>query len=109
MNGKDYVEGAARLAGRLLEEIQEAGIDLNEDLKARAARAVELLGGMKNKATLRTKHGTNMAFPVMETAQNLEEAVQDRDPDEAAEALDDFISAVETLSAGLKDRTVIMT
>jgi hypothetical protein len=109
VNGKDYVAKAVELGEQLIAKIKESGMLDSNDLLEKAAKACQDLDQVKNKATLRTKHGSNMAFPAMDTAEKLEEAVEDDDPDDIQERLEEFISAAETLVAGLKDRTVIMT
>jgi hypothetical protein len=109
VNGKDYVTKAVELGEQLIAKIKESGMLDSDDLLEKAAKACQDLDQVKNKATLRTKHGSNMAFPAMDTAEKLEKAFEDDDPDYVKERLEEFISAAVTLLAGLKDRTVIMT
>ncbi len=113
MNGKDCVVGAIKIAERLVSEIKDSKLLDGDPLLEGTAKACEGLGHVKNKATLRTKASANLAFPVQDTAQKLEEAWEEAkdtdDLDELKERMEEFISIVEALGAALKERTVIMT
>ncbi len=113
MNGKDYVIKAIKMAERLVSEIKKSKVLDGDPLLDETNNACGVLGNVKKKATLRTKAGTNMAFPVYDAAQKLEEAWEEaqesEDTDELKEQLDEFVSSVQTLGATLKERTVIMT
>jgi hypothetical protein len=113
VNGKDYVIGAMELVERLVSEIGSSGLLDGDLLLDETAKAGSDLGNLKNKATLRTRNGANIAFPVYDAAQQLEEAWEEaretEDPDELKEQMETFASSVKALIATLKDRTVIMT
>jgi hypothetical protein len=113
VNGKDYVIEAIALTEKLLAEIKTFGLLEGEPLLESAAKACENLAPMKTKATLRTRAGTNLAFPVYDAAQNLEEAWEEaqesNSPDELKENMEDFTNRAEELIAALKERTFIMT
>ena len=113
MNGKDYVVGAIELTQRLLSEMKNSELLDGNPLLEEATSACGILENVKKKATLRTKAGTNIAFPVYDAAQKLEEAweeAQEReDTDELKAQMEEFVNSVQTLGATLKERTVIMT
>jgi hypothetical protein len=113
VNGKDYVNQAIEMVGTIVTDIKDAGAIDRDELLEGAKKACEELGGFKNKPTLRTKEGTNLAFPVFDAAQNLEEAWEDaQDSDEMEDLiwrLEGFADAVLAFAGALKDRTVIMT
>jgi len=113
MNGKDYVIEAIKMAEQLVSEIKKSKLLDGDPLLEGTAEACVGLGNVKKKATLRTKAGTNIAFPVYDAAQKLEEAWEEaqenEDTDELKEQLEEFVSCVHTLGATLKERTVIMT
>ena len=113
MNGKDYVNQAIDLARKVLAGIKEENVLDGNPLKESIQKAIEDLDGLKNKATLRTKDGTNIAFPVFEAAQNLEEAWEDakisKNNDDLTWRLEGFIDSSVALGGALKERTVIMT
>ncbi len=113
MNGKDYVKQAIDSAMRVSSGIKETNM-LDGDLIMKGFQnACDELNRLKNKATLRTKEGTNLAFPVLEAAQNLEEdwenARINEDVDDLKWRLESFIDAVVSLGSALQDRTIIMT
>ncbi|MFO7963604.1 MAG: hypothetical protein R6U50_06760 [Desulfobacterales bacterium] len=113
MNGKDYVNKAIDVAGNVLTGVGDAGVFTDGSLLEDARKACEELNGMKNKPSLRTKEGANLAFPVFDAAQNLEEAWEDaQDTDELDDLkwrLEGFADAVMAFAQSLKDKTVIMT
>ena len=113
MNGKEYVKNATDLVEAIVSGIKENQVLNGDALIEGAIKAIGELDGMKNKPTLRTKEGTNVAFPVFEAAQNLEEAWEEAQANDDVEdlkwRLEGFIDAVTALSGVLKDRTVIMT
>lgn len=113
MNGKEYIIGAIELTEKLVSEIKNSGLLNGDPLLEETTNACGILGNVKKKATLRTKAGTNMAFPVYDAAQKLEEAWEEaqesEDTDELKEQMEEFVSCVQTLGATLKERTVIMT
>ena len=113
MNGKEYIVEAIELTEKLVSEMKKSGLLGDDPLLDQTSSACDVLGNVKKKATLRTKAGTNMAFPVYDAAQKLEEAWEEaqesEDTDELKEQLEEFVNAVQTLGATLKERTVIMT
>lgn len=113
MNGKEYVKQAIGLVETLLGSINDAGFLKGDGLLEDTHKACTELDGLKNKPTLRTKEGANLAFPVFDAAQNLEEewenARETDDLDDLKWRLDEFSVAVTALSGALKDRTVVMT
>ena len=113
MNGKEYIVGAIELTEKLVADMKKSGLLDGDPLLEQTSSACDVLGSFKNKATLRTKAGTNMAFPVYDAAQKLEEAWEDAqesdDTDELKEQMDEFVNSVKTLGATLKERTVLMT
>ena len=113
MNGKDYVVEAINVTDEVLASIKKTNLLDGDSLLEGAVKAREGLGYVKNKATLRTKSGANLAFPVYHAAQKLEEAWQEtgegEDTGELRERMEEFISCAEALAAALKERTVIMT
>jgi hypothetical protein len=113
MNGKDYIIEAMNLADAVLASVRKANLLDGDPLLEGTVKACEGLGYAKNKATLRTKSGANLAFPVYHAAQNLEESWEETgegdDTGELRERMEEFISCAEALAAALKERTVIMT
>jgi hypothetical protein len=113
VNGKDYVTQAIDVAENIVASIKDAGLLGDGAMLEGVLKACEELGGLKNKPTLRTKEGTNLAFPVFDAAQNLEEAWEDardtEDVDDLKWRLDGFADAVMAFAGSLKDKTVIMT
>ncbi len=108
MNGKEYLLSAIEKLEPVSSDLK-SGDKVDGDLLEGLARAGEVLGSFKNKATLRTKAGASIAIPVYEAAENLEAALEDDDLDDVKERIEEFIEAVETLGGALKERTVIMT
>jgi len=113
MNGKEYVKQAIDQVETVVSGIKEANILNGDPLMEGAQNACDALSGLKNKATLRTKDGSNLAFPIFDAARNLEEAWEDAQVNDDAEdlkwRLEGFIDTALALSGALKDRTVIMT
>ena len=113
MNGKEYVLRAVELVERVVSEIKASGILNGDPLLETTAQANGNLANLKNKATLRTRDGANIAYPVMDAAQNLEEAWEDarsgEDLDDLTWRMEEFINSTEALTAFLEDRTVILT
>lgn len=111
MNGKDLVINSIELTRKTLEEIKAAGILAGDQALDDLAKACDTLDLLKSKATLRTKNGTSMAFPIKEAAEYLEEVWEDTpdDADDVKDKIESFVSATQTLASGLKERTVIMT
>ncbi len=112
MNGKDYVVEAKEKAEQLLAAIKSADV-LTDPVTDAVAKACETLEYVKNKATLKTRPGTNLAFPVYDASSKLEEVWEENgaagDLRELKEQMEEFVTSVETLNAALKERTVIMT
>jgi hypothetical protein len=113
VSGKEYVKQAMDLVEAVISGISQSNVLNGDVLIAGTKKALGDLDGLKNKATLRTKEGTNQAFPVFEAARNLDEAWEDAkandDTDDLKWRLEGFIDAVVALGGVLKDRTVIMT
>jgi hypothetical protein len=113
MNGKEYIVRAIELMEKLVSEMKKSGLMNGDPLLEQTIRACDVLGNVKKKATLRTKAGTNMAFPVYDAAQKMEEVWEEvqesEDTDELKEQMEEFVNSVQTLGATLKERTVIMT
>ena len=113
MDGRDYIKQAEELVETIISNIENVGL-LNGDPLIEGARKVcRDLNDVKNKATLRTKAGTQLVFPVLEAARNLEEAWEDarrnNDVEDLKWRLEGFVDAVLALTGALKDRTIIMT
>ena len=113
MNGKDIVAEALATAERILNEVKESNLDDKDRFAQELAKACEGLENIKNKATLRTKNGTNLAFPIKDAAENLDEAWEDGQDgsglNELSSMIELFADAAEALVMGLRNRTVIMT
>jgi hypothetical protein len=113
MNGKEYVLSAVEKVGQIASDLKSPDKLDGDPLLEGLTKAWEILGSLKNKATLRTKAGTSIAIPVFEAAENLEAAWEDTeggdDLDDVKERIEDFIQAVEVFGGALKERTVIMT
>jgi hypothetical protein len=114
MNGTDYVVQAMGTAEAVVAEIQASELaDGLNALAQGASKALGDLGQVKGKATLRTRNGTNLAFPVLDAAQNLREAWEEAKAQSSVDPvqgpLEDFALAADALCAALKERTVIMT
>ena len=113
MNGKEYVANSIELSENLLGSIKESNLLSGDSLIDQAEDAFKTLNEIKNKATLRTKDGTALAFPVYEACENLEEAWEDaqinEDADDLKWRLEGFIDAIGALAGALKDRNVILT
>jgi hypothetical protein len=113
MNGKDYVVGAKEKVEWLLSVMKTAEVLNGDPLLAAVSKACETLDYVKNKATLRTRPGTHMAFPVYDVSNRLEETWEETgqagNPTELKEQMEELVTAVEALNAALKERTVIMT
>lgn len=113
MNGKDYVVGAREEAERLLAVMKTTEVLKADPVLEAVAKACETLEYVKNKATLKTRPGTNLAFPVYDASNKLKEIWEEigeaGDPRELKEQIEEFVASVETLNAALKERTVIMT
>ena len=113
MNGKDMVFEALETAARLLSEIRDSGLKERDQLARELAKACEGLENIKTKASLRTKNGTNLAFPIKEAAENLDEAWEDAQNGDGVNELvamvELFADSSEALVLSLRNRTVIMT
>lgn len=113
MTGKEYASDAYDGAERIMEAITAEGLLAGDELLEQAVKACKELGELRSKATLRTKKGTSMAYPVLDAVRNMEEAWEDsqgkNDKDDLRMRMDEFISAVDALVGAIKDRTVIMT
>ena len=110
MNGKDYVNEAIAKIQELIEELKSSGHQSTASELDALLTSVASLQGLKNKASLRTKALTNVAFQVLDATLKLEEAMEDEeDADIITELCQLFTAKVDTLQASLKERTVIMT
>ncbi len=113
MSGKEYVAEAVESSARVINEMVSSGALADDPLREGFVKASNELGTLAGKATLRTRKGTSIAFPVLEAAKNLEETWEvargNGDMDDLRDRLEEFITAVETLDAALQGRTVIMT
>lgn len=113
MNGKDLVAGALEIADKILSEAKDSDVLDDDRLIEELAKACQGLENIKNRATLRTKNGTNQAFPIKEAAENLEEAWEDarngNGTRELAAMAAQFSDTADALAMGLRNRTVIMT
>ena len=111
--GQEYIAEAIESTDRVITEIVSSGALADDPLREGTVKARKELGILAGKATLRTRKGTSMAFPVLEAAKNMEEAWEaargNGDMDDLRERFDEFITAVETLDAALQGRTLIMT
>lgn len=113
VNGQDLVNEALGLVQRALSEMEKSGAFSEETLLKALSDVSRDLEAVKGKPTLRTKNGTNMAFPVAETARRLEEAWEEArggGPDtEMRQAIAELVDASGVLKESFKGRTVIMT
>ncbi len=113
MSGKDYIIEAIGIVEKILSECEASGKLEDKSLLEKTTAACKNLGQIKNKPSLRTKDGADKAYPVLETAQKLEEfwedAMDGEDPEEAAESMEEFAGAVDALVNALKSKTVVMT
>lgn len=113
MNGKDYVIDAIKRTERVMSDIKSLDALQGEPLVIGTVKACGDLSNLKNRATLRTRNGAHLAYPVFEAAQNLEEAWDEAgvgdDLGELKERMEEFMNAADALSGALKERTVIMT
>ena len=113
MNGKEYIASSLEMSENLLAAMKESNLLNGDSLMDDAEEACQSLNEIKNKATLRTKDGTALAFPVYEACQNLEEAWEDaqinEDVDDLKWRMESFIDATVALTSALKDRNVILT
>ena len=113
MNGKDYVVEAKEKAERLLAAMKITNVLTADPVLEAVAKAFETLEYVKNKPTLRTRPGTNLAFPVYDASNKLEEIWEETgetgNTSVLKEQIEEFVTSVEALNAALKERTVIMT
>jgi len=113
MNGKDYIMEAIGIAENVLSEYKTAAKLDGNALLDKMAGACKDLEKIKNKPSLRTRDGADKAYPVLETAQKLnedwEDAIDAEAPEEAAESMEDFVGAVDALVNALKSKTIVMT
>ena len=111
MTGKEYVTETKERLEKLLADMK-AKPEWEGDTRLESlSKAGALLDLMKNKATLKTRPGTNLAFPVYDGIGKMEEAWEEDPGDKEGlnTQIEEFITVVETLNAALKERTVIMT
>lgn len=113
MNGKDCVIDAIERVERVISEIRSLSVLDGDPLLDGVVKACTDLGNVKNKVTLRTKTGANMAYPILESAKSLDEAWAEAqggdDLNDLRERMEEFMNAVEILGGALRERTVIMT
>jgi hypothetical protein len=109
MSGKEFVAEAIESIDGVISKMVSAGALADDPLREGTVKARKELGLLAGKATLRTKKGTSIAFPVLEAAKNMEEAWGNGDMEDLRERLDEFITSVETLDAALQGRQLIMT
>lgn len=113
MNGKELIQEALDLSEKVLSEIKDSGALDGDSLMDELIKACESLENVKNRPTLRTRNGTNMAFPVKEAAQNLTEAWEDFGDGEGLNELTammaEFVDSAGVLVGSMRGRTVIMT
>jgi hypothetical protein len=113
MTGKEYVQEAIDKAGRVLSDLRSSGKLDGNSLLGGLSKACSDLEQFKNRATLKTRAGVNLALPVFEAAQNLEEVWEEVKAggglEELKTGLEEVTLAAEVLSGALKERTVVMT
>ncbi|MBU2546991.1 MAG: hypothetical protein KKB20_01150 [Proteobacteria bacterium] len=113
MNGKDLVAQALEIGKKILAEVKNSNQDDAAAWSAELTKAVDGLEIVKDKATLRTKNGTNLAFPIKDAAENVAEAWEDAREgvgiNEMTAMTQQFADSSEALVVGLRNRTVIMT
>jgi hypothetical protein len=113
VNGQDLVNEALGLLKTTLSGMETSAALNGDPLVKALAEACRDLEAIKGKPTLRTKNGTNMAFPVAEAARRLQEAWEDAlngGPDsELRQAVAELVDAGGVLKESFKGRTVIMT
>jgi len=114
MDGRAYILNAIELLEGIVQEIDASSILKGNPVLMETKRAMETLANLKNRATLRTRAGTNLAYPVHEASKAIEEAWSEArgwggDPNDLRQRMEEFITAVEALEGALRERTVIMT
>lgn len=109
MNGKDYIIEAIDVAERVIEAGKTSGRFDDDPFVSGVIKACEDLVRIKNKPTLRTRSGANLAFPVCDAARKIKDAFEEDDMEDLHETMEAFSEAVDALGAALKERTVIMT
>ncbi len=111
VNGQELVNEAVNMCKEVLTALRNEGVPQGDHLVEDLEKSFKELEALKKRPTLRTKNGTNQAFPVKEAAENLREAWEDApdDPEEFKAMAAEFVDAVGTLKESLKGRTVVMT
>lgn len=113
MDGRDYINDTIELLERMVAEIETSSVLHENPILGGTKKAIEKLANLKNRATLRTKLGMSLAFPVHDASRAIyetwQEAKEEGDPKGLISKMEDFITAVETLEGALRERTVIMT
>lgn len=113
MTGKEYVQEAIDKAQRVLSAVKSSGKLDGEPCLDVASKACSDLEQVKNRATLKTKAGINLALPLYEAAGNLDDAWSDAQGgtnfEDVKACLDAFAMAADVLVGALKERTVVMT
>jgi len=113
MSGKDYVIEAADLGEKVSLECKSSGKLEGDSLLKKMAAACESLEKIKNKPSLRTRDGEDKAYPILESAQKLEEDWEDAqdgdDMQDVTESMEVFVAAADALINALKGKTVVMT
>lgn len=111
MDGRDHIREALESGHKVKSGMEAKGVFKTEPVWEELVKALTDLEGLKNKPSLRTKDGTNLALPVMEAARELEAAWEGAGTggDELKTNIEQFVDAVNALAGALKARTVIMT
>ncbi|MEW6441427.1 MAG: hypothetical protein AB1640_10880 [bacterium] len=113
MTGKDYVQEAIDKAEKVLSGVRTSGKLDGQTVLEGLAKACSDLGQVKNRATLKTRAGVNLALPIFEAGQNLddswEEAQSGDGLEDLEERMEEFVMAADVLVGALKERTVVMT
>ena len=113
MNGKEYIVETIHRVETLLPAFKDREGLSGDPILGDLSKACESLNNIKNKATLRTKDGTNMAFPTNEAGKDLQdewEEVADGDHLEMLkEQIETFVDTVQALVKALEDRNIILT
>jgi hypothetical protein len=112
MTGKEYVLETKERVDRLRSTLKTKPEWEADPVLEYLTKAASILDLIKNKPTLKTRPGTNLAFPVYDGINKLEETWEDGPSGDMSDfkgQIEEFFTAVETLNTALKERTVIMT
>lgn len=113
MDGSVLIQQSLEIAGKVLEAVRHSPGLSGDSISAELAGALESLEAVKKKAVLRTRKGVDMAYPVKEAAEQLEEAWQEASGGENTPGLEvmvaQFVNSADALVEILRKKTVILT